>query len=172
MPEYSEVPEDIYEHLVLQQQQITDLTRNLTQITHLFEQQQQDNPTPQMKAVMGRLKFLNTTIEDMQQDWRKRDPREELSELSKKHDNLSSTFALVEERLKEQERTLSTYLSWKYVALNVCTISFLSALLSGLGTQWIVARPIQQQLNAARQENAVLYNHLQRIEKRLGVPKK
>jgi hypothetical protein len=172
MTEHFEGLAEMSHHVILHQQQITDLTRNLTHITHLFEQQQQDNPTPQMKAVTGRLKFLNTTIEDMQQEWRKRDPREELSELSKKQGILDSTLSRVEERLEEQERTLSTYLSWKYLTLNIGTISFLAALLSVLGMQWIVARPMQQQLSAARQENAVLYNHLQRIEKRLGVPKK
>jgi hypothetical protein len=172
MTEHFEGPEEMSHQVMHQQQQITGLSHTLRDITLFLKQQNQTNPTPQMKAVTGRLRFLNTTIEQMQKEWQKRDPREELSDLSKKQGILDSTLSRVEKRLEEQERTLSTYLSWKYVALNVCMISFLSALLSVLGTQWMVARPIQQQLSAARQENAVLYSHLQRIEKRLGVPKK
>jgi hypothetical protein len=172
MSEQFEGLEELSHQVMLQQQQITGLSHTLRDIMLFLKQQNQTNPAPQMKAVAGRLHLLDTTIEEMQKDWQKRDPRAELSELSKQQGGVDSTLVILARRLEEQERTLSIYFSWKYLALNVCMISFLAGLLSVLGTQWIVARPIQQQLNATRQENAVLHNHLQRIEKRLGVPKK
>ncbi len=172
MSEQNGFPKDSYEGLAHQQQQITTLSHSLKQVIVQVKEQQQSNPAPQMRAIAEKLERLDQTIEEMQKEWKQRDPREKLSDLSKKHDILSSAFERVEERLEEQERTLSIYLGWKYLAFNVGMISFLAALFSVLGMQWTIAHPIEQQLNAVRQENAALSDHLRRIEKRLGVPKR
>ncbi len=164
--------DDLQRQLMVQQQQIHDLTVGLKTLVDLHKQRAETVFQPYINDVSHKLCAVSESHQAMTKELAERDPRAELGEL---RSQLKQVFGLIHQTrqtIVEQRNLLQEHLGIKVLILQFGVIGAIAGLTVVLGVMFMPGglRQIHETIDLIERKIVFLWESQQKIEKELGIP--
>ena len=164
--------DDLQRQLMVQQQQIHDLTAGLKTLVDLHKQRAETVFQPYINDVSHRLHAVSESHQVMTKELADRDPRAELNEL---WSQLKQVFGMIQQTrqtLVEQRNLLQEHLGLKVLILQLGVIGAVAGLTTALGVIFMPGglRQIYETIDLIERQIVIVWNGQEKIREKLNIP--